>query len=197
MPNGSLIADGLIGRSSIRIEDAEDAFGTEGDVIEAGGDVLALGSTLTHYAGDKWVLSATLSSTGDIIRRKQYFKGRDTCFPNGKPRSMNTPPRERRIISPQQGQVDLRGRVQVDRFPGRQPGHAGYPEGLRFRGGHGGDALPGRVGPGGGEVHPPSSQLDTHKEALYASVNFSAAKRLFLALGPAGRGPGNRAQSSE
>jgi hypothetical protein len=71
--DGTVTADGLYGKSSIRIEDAEDAFGADGDVIEAGGEVYATGLTWRGYSGDKWEFSATASGTGNVIRRKQGF----------------------------------------------------------------------------------------------------------------------------
>lgn len=71
--DGTLSANGLYGKSSIRIEDAADAFGTDGDVIEAGGEIYATGLTWRGYSGDKWEFSATASSVGNVVRRKQGF----------------------------------------------------------------------------------------------------------------------------
>ena len=182
--DGSVSADGLIGRSSIRIEDAEDAFGTEGDVIEAGGDVFALGSTWKHYAGEDWVLSSTLSSTGDIIRRKQYFKGEDTVLSQRETADYEHAAKaEAEYFAANKAKWTGGGEFKWLDF---RDDNRGKPDTLKAYA-SAADTVGAPFLDAGGKPAErfiqPSSQLDTHQEAIYASVDFPAAKRLSLSLG--------------
>lgn len=182
--NGSLIADGLIGRSSIRIEDAENSFGTEGDVIEAGGDVFAVGSTLTQYAGDQWEYSATVSGTGNITRREQFFKGADTVLSDRETREYEDAAKGEAVyFAADKAKWTVGGESEWILF---RDDNRARPDTLKAYVSASDTVGTPFLDPSGKVVDKfiaPSSQLDTHKEAMYASVNFAASKRLFLALG--------------
>ncbi|HKP98096.1 MAG TPA: TonB-dependent receptor [Fibrobacteria bacterium] len=185
--NGSLIADGLIGKSAIRIEDAEESFGTEGDVIEAGGDVFAAGSTWKGYSGERWEFSSTVSGTGNVIRREQYFRDADTV-----PSRRETGEYESTVKGEADYFAENRAKWSVGgefKWIAFRDHDRGLPDTLRTYAGAS-DTLGTPVTDASGKAVEkfiaPSSRLDTHKEALFASVDFAASRRLFLALGVRG-----------
>ncbi len=183
-PGGSLAANGLIGKSAIRIEDAQASFGTEGDVIEAGGDVYAAGLTLKRYLGDAWDFSSTLSATGDVIRRKQYFQGADTVLNARETGEYATTWKgEADYFAAGRAKWSLGGEFTWIDFRDQDHGQAdtlrAYASAADTLGAPALDAS-GRVTE---KWVQPSARLDTHREAMFASVDFPLSRRLTFSLG--------------
>ncbi len=189
--SGKLSADGLFGRSSIRIEDAEDSFGADGDVIEAGGDIYATGLTWRGYAGDKWEFSATASGTGNVIERKQGFAAESGFRAERTTEEYDNGLKgEADYFAENKSKWSLGGEAHALQFrdgnraaPDTLKGYAGAADSV------GAPALDGSGNPVTRWI-PPGSSEDSWRGAMYASVNFALSPRLFLALGLRGEGFG-------
>lgn len=189
--SGKIIANGLAGESSIRIEDAEETFGTEGDVIEAGGEIYAVGGTVERYAGDEWEFSATVSGTGNLITRKQYFKAADTILSERKTQEYeNAAKAEAEYFAADKTKWTVGGEFKSLEFRDR---NRGMPDTLKSYispadtlGAVSLDAT-GRVLE---KWFAPSSSIDTRKYAIYASMNLALENGVYLAFGARGEGFG-------
>lgn len=182
--NGTVTANGILGRSSIRIENAVDAFGTDGDVIEAGGEIFAAGLGWRGHAGERWEFSATAYAAGNETRRKQGFAGE-----NGFRADRRT----------QEYQHALKG--ELNYFAANRSKWTLGGEGrlLEFRDANraGGDTLKAYAsagdttgvpvaGPGGDPITrwtAPGAAIDSWRGAAFASTNYPLSQRLFLGLG--------------
>jgi hypothetical protein len=182
--DGTLTADGLYGKSSIRIEDAEDAFGADGDVIEAGGEVYATGLSWRGYSGDKWEFSATASGTGNVIRRKQGFAHEGDW-------------RASRIL--QEYENGLKGEIDYFAENKSKWSLGAEARALQFRDANqaAADTLKAylgaadsvgapAIGPEGTPVarwNAPGATVDDWRGAAFASANFPLTRRAFASLG--------------
>lgn len=189
--DGTLAADGLYGKSSIRIEDAEDAFGADGDVIEAAGEVYATGLSWRGYSGDKWEFSATASGTGNVVRRKQGFADEGDWrasrrleeYENGLKGEINyfAENKSKWSLGAEARALQFRdaNRATADTLKA----YAGAADTL-------GSPVAGTAGgTGGGPGEPitrwtsPGASVDDWRGAAFASANFPLGRRAFASLG--------------
>lgn len=181
---GKFTAGGLFGRSSITIENAKDDFGIEGDAIKAGGDVVAAGGTWSRYLGDHWEFMATVSGTGNVVTREQYFKGSDEVL--GERETMeyeNTVKAEAAWFPSRKVKWTFGGEFKRIDFEDR---NRGLPDTLKFHASAADTVGTPALDSAGRPVTrfvAPSASFDTHKEAAFAQANFPLTGRLSAAAG--------------